>query len=292
MLNLFRAEWVKISGNRLVVLSLIWIFPIVAAAIIGIMTIAALVSEEFRANYARAPYLWTQQMLYSWFMINNDLGRGIILAFTAFIFAGEYQWGTWKNIIPRRSRTALILNKFFTLGVFVVTAMVAMSLIVGFGLGIPVIFSGGTYGPPLTGEVLAEFVPDYLLQLFLTFAATMIAASYAALAGMVTRSILGGVIGGMLLMLAEQGVLLATFLISRLIPSLEPLTTLHLYTPSYNFTNIMSWVNMNQPAIQNPGIFQYAQPHSLAGSVAIIALWSVGLVALILYLFRRQDIAG
>jgi hypothetical protein len=176
--------------------------------------------------------------------------------------------------------------------VFVVTAMVAMSLIVGLGLGIPVTFSGGTYGPPLTGEVLADFLPDYVLQLFLTFAATMIAASYAALAGMVTRSILGGVIGGMLLMLAEQGILVATFLISRLIPSLESLTVLHLYTPSYNFTNIMSWVSMNQPAMQNPGILQYAQPHSLAGSAAIIAVWSIGLVALILYLFRRQDIVG
>jgi hypothetical protein len=118
----------------------------------------------------------------------------ILLGFAAVVFAGEYQWGTWKNIVPRNRRVMLLLMKFMALGVFVVLAFVLMSIIWVIGLGVLAQIAGAEYGPAVTLHVLSDFAEDYAIQAALTFTSMMIAAGYAALAGMLTRSILGGVL--------------------------------------------------------------------------------------------------
>lgn len=294
MINLFRAEWRKINGHFWVAGTLIWIFPLVAIGVIVFEVSAVLLSEQFRLamlNYPdRMP--WTGQVISAWRLINSDLGRGVILIFTAFMFAGEYQWGTWKNIIPRTRRVPLIAAKFLTLGVFVVVAFTAMTLVLAFGTMLMALVAGGQIYPALTSETLSDFLPRLALQVLQTFTMTMISASYAALAGMLTRSILGGIVGGILLMLAEQTTLLVIALISGIFPALERLYVLYLLTPSYNIANINAWLTDKMAYVPGPTLARTTEPNSLEGSLALIALWVIGLVGLVIFLFKRQDITS
>jgi ABC-type transport system involved in multi-copper enzyme maturation permease subunit len=140
----------------------------------------------------------------------------------------------------------------------------------------------------LTGEVLSTFLPDYFLQAMITFTSTLIAASYTAIAAMLSRSILGGVLIGFLFMLAETAILLPLTLIARLL-DIPQLGRIYHFTPSYNLANISSWINQNTPY----SIFsEFGTPHTLSTSALIVVLWVIGLIALTVYLFRRQDITN
>ncbi len=112
-------------------------------------------------------------MLGAWNIPNEMFGRIILIAFTAVIFAGEYQWGTWKNLLPRRRRVPLIVNKFVTLGAFVVVAFGAASLIAGLGMFLPVKIAGGQYGPPLAAALQSDFVRNFAVQAATPFTATI-----------------------------------------------------------------------------------------------------------------------
>jgi hypothetical protein len=114
------------------------------------------------------------------------------------------------------------------------------------------------------------------------------AASYTAIAAMLSRSILGGVLIGFLFALAETAILLPLTLIARLF-DLPQLVRLYHFTPTYNLANISSWVNQNAPY----SIFsEYSTPHTLPVSMLVVAFWVVGLMALTVFLFRRQDITN
>ena len=128
MRNLFRAEWIKIAGNRWVAGCLIWIFPLGAVAFLVLAGLVLALSSSARAGLRQDDaILWTEQAISMWNFPNNPVGRLILLGFTAVVFAGEYQWQTWKNVVPRNRRAALILIKFLALGVFVVLAFSLMS---------------------------------------------------------------------------------------------------------------------------------------------------------------------
>jgi len=288
MVNLFRAEWQKIVGNRLAVGTLVWIFPIATLMLLVFYLIGVLLSPVLRQQVASTPGDWTQIIGFTWNIANNTLSQLVILAFTGIVFGGEYQWAMWKNLVYRRRRVQLVLMKFLVLALFVALSFVSMTIIAGIGVGLVTKIAGGEYGPALTGEVLATFLPDYLLQAMITFTATLVAASYTAIAAMLSRSILGGVLIGFLFMLAETAILLPLTLIARLFDAPELVRIYH-FTPSYNLANISSWVNQNAPY----SIFaEYSTPHTLTTSLVIVALWVVSLLALTVYLFSRQDITN
>lgn len=291
MLNLFRAEWQKIAGNRAVSLSLIWIFPAGAVAYTVIMAVVVLASPTARALFASGAREWTSLgvalMVDVWNLPNNPLGRVLLLGFAAVVFGGEYQWRTWKNIVPRNRRVALILSKFVAVGVFVVLAFVSMSVIMGVGTGIAVKLAGGEYGPKLTGDVLASFAGDYALQATLTFISTIITAGYAALAGMITRSILGGALVGLIATIGE-GLSLAGLGLIGYFLNIRRIVNLYRLTPTYNLANVSSWINNGSP---NMMLSEYAID-SLTFSLVVLTAWVLGLMALTALLFQRQDITS
>ncbi|MBN1562199.1 MAG: hypothetical protein JXA10_00040, partial [Anaerolineae bacterium] len=238
--------------------------------------------------------LWTDAAISIWDIPNNPFGRMILLGFAAVVFAGEYQWRTWKNIVPRNRRAVLLLMKFIALGVFVVVAFVLMSIIWSIGWGVLAQIAGVDYGPAITGQVLADFAQDYTKQASLTFTSTMIAAGYAALAGMVTRSILGGVLVSFGITLFEGGLILGLMLIGWLL-DIPRIVHIYQYMPFYNMANVTSWINDHVALAMRP----YGEDHeysyivfsdSLAFSLIVLAVWVIGLYALIAYLFQRQDI--
>ena len=217
MVNVLRAELQKMVGNRWTTGFLIWIFPVGALGFVGLMSLLALLIPSFRDNIY--PSLWTDNFLVPWGFINNLFGRMFLLGFTAVTFAGEYQWGTWKNIVPRQRRGLLIMAKFIVLGVLILIAFSLMSLIFGFGYGILTRIADITYGPEVTGQVVREFLSDYALQATLTFVSVIIASIYAALSALLMRSILGGIMVGVGISMVEPLIFGANLWLARLFDS-------------------------------------------------------------------------
>jgi ABC-type transport system involved in multi-copper enzyme maturation permease subunit len=291
MSALFRAEWQKITGYRMAALLLVWIYPIGAAIVMLLVLVSVLASDMLRQNAQVYPPNWTQQALGVWQIVNSEIGRFLIVIFASFVFAGEYQWGTWKNLIPRRGRAALILTKYSAFAVLMSVAVLLAVAIVITGTAVVSAVAGTQPMPALTdGAAVGDFAGDFALQGLTTLTVAIIAASYAALGGMLTRSILGGVLVGFLLQFAEQGVALVAIIAGQVFPALRGLYGLYLYTPSYNLANIGSIAQAGTPYFPYTAMSDLFSPNSLEASLLIVVLWVVGLVGLVTWLFRRQDI--
>jgi len=295
MFNLFRAEWYKVTGNRWVAGCMIWIFPIGAFGFVLVIAAILALSSTFRESFNEEPTQWTDQAITVWELPNDPtIGRLILVGFTAVVFAGEYQWGTWKSVVPRNRRLAIILTKFFTVGAFVIVAFVVMSIILALGSWLLVAMAGGTYGPKPTGEVIRNFIGDYTLQAATSFTAVMIAAGYAALAAMLTRSILGGVVAGVIITAAEGLSILALIIVGSLF-DIPKLVLLYRLTPTYNLLNVTSWLRSNEPNAINFENFAGTDIYhsdTLLFSLVVLAMWMVGLISLTSGLFQRQDITS
>lgn len=295
MINLYRAELQKTVGNRWITGFLLWIFPIGTAGVMVFVIIMALVFENFAQNFFGSEALWTEAMIGVWSMPTNILGQMFLIGLTAVAFAGEYQWGTWKNIIPRRRRFALIIVKFLTLGTLVTFAFVLMSIIVGVGSGLITAVAGLDFGPPLSLAVLTEFLRNYSLQAMLAFLTVLITAIYAAFTAMLMRSILGGVLVGLGLIIVEPVV---AFLLMPVSQWLEWQNLLHLirFTPTYNINNIYSWSRFGEPSLMFSGVFEAGglsiSADSLGFSLVVLSAWVALGIGLILILFERQDISS
>lgn len=296
MRDLFRAEWLKIAGNRWVAGCMVWIFPIGTVAFILIAGTILLLSSSARQGFRQdEAALWTEQAIGVWRFPNNPIGRLILLGFTAVVFAGEYQWGTWKNIVPRNRRFSLVLVKFVALGVFVVLAFALMSVLWASGWWVLTQIAGASYGPRITAEVIRDFAGDYALAASLAFTSTIIAAGYAALAGMLTRSVLGGVIVGFAVTFAENLSIVVLLLIGWLL-DIPKAVLAYRFTPGYNLLNVASWISEKAPSVVRPyegGTHaEIVLSDSLEFSVLVLAAWVVGLILLTGLLFRRQDITS
>jgi ABC-2 type transport system permease protein len=288
--KLLRAEWYKIVGNRWATGCMIGIFPGLAVLVTVLAVLAAAFSSSFRMGVGGDPALWTDVAIIPWLIPNNPLGRGLLLGFTAVLFAGEYQWNTWKVIVPRTRRVPLILVKFFAVAVFVVFAFTLMSILLTAGIGLVSLVAGAPYGPALSRDVLTHFAKDYGLQMLYAFVSTIIAAGYASLAAMVTRSILGSVIIGIVVSIGETFLFVPLYLIANLLGE-ENILQIYRFIPSYNLLNLFSWLNGEKPGgLEFPSGKVIVDSQSFAEAVLVV--WVIGLVALTAYAFQRQDITN
>lgn len=287
MAHLFRAEWQKILGNRLAVGGLVWIFPATALLLIVFALLAVLLSDTFRQSMVAQPPQWTTGALGIWEIANSPFFvQPLILAFTAVVFAGEYQWSMWKNLLPRSRRTPLILTKFFAVAAFVVLSFVLMTVIVAVGQGIVTVIAGGEYGPPLTEKVISDFTGQYLALAGIAFATVLIGCGYTAIAAMRFRSILGGVLVGFLIAVAEWAILLPMVMIANLFHFPE-IGYLYFLTPSYNLQNLNNHMLTGQPITSFLIEGAYLNPWL---SLGLVVLWVLLLIGATVHLFRKQDI--
>ncbi|MBE0689540.1 MAG: ABC transporter permease subunit [Anaerolineae bacterium] len=294
MVSLFRAEWSKIAGNRIVLGVFIWIFPVTALVLLIFAAISAAASEEFRLAITAAPPTWTGQAFSAWGFINTEIGRFMLVGFAADVFGGECQRQMWKNLLPRRRRLPLILNKFLAIAVYALTAFIAMVIIVTVMSGVVAAAAGAPYGPALAdmdASAWTQFLTTFGSQASIAFAAAIIAACYAAVGAILTRSILGAIVIGAFLTLLEQGIALALGIfvgISQQVGAFH----LYLYTPGYNLANLSSWStygNGYMPIFIER--YNCCSPFSAETSTVLVLVWIVGLIALTSYLFMRQDIS-
>jgi hypothetical protein len=223
------------------------------------------------------------------------LGRMFLIGYMAVTFAGEYQWQTWKNTVPRSSRFSLILIKFVVVILLFLLAFILMSLIITVGQAIQAQIADVPFGPALSWNVFVEFLSDYLLQMTLTTFSVITSGIMAVLAAMVMRSILGGALVGIGIAIMESVSLAAFMGLARLFHSLF---FLHLFrfTPFYNIENMSSWIRYDAGTNFLSFPFEFmngvAPVDSLAFSLTVLLTWIVGGISLIIFLFHRQDITS
>lgn len=291
MTALFRAEWLKLVGNRWAITFLVWIFPISALFLsVGAVVIALLASvgsPETLSDMSQFLTNWQGGFLSAWSFPNSDLGRFTIIIFTAIVFAGEYQHGTWKNLVTRRPRWIIMLNKFFTLAVLMTVAFTLMSIFVGVGSMVLAQVVGYDMGV-IDGNTVGKFVRDIITQMALTLVTTFIATGYTALAAMYTKNIIGTIFTSLLITLGEPSVLLLVSL-GRTLLNID-LFTLYLLTPTHNFSSIRN------AEMGFEGFVPLAPagfvPFSITISWLILVGWIIFLIALSIRNFTRQDITA
>lgn len=283
--GLFRAEWRKIIGNRLLMGCMVYVWPVVGAALVCVLTIAFALTPEARDSYKIEPFRWVDIALIPWFLLNNPLGRLLIIGFSVTIFAGEYQYRTWKTVLPGNPRWFVMIVKYITMGVFIVVAFVITSIIMVLLVGLMNLAFDATYPPPLNITSIGDFLRNYLLNAGVAFFTTLVIASIGILISIMTRSILIGLIAGMVISIIEFLGIPIMLAIAAALLRQEWIQNLVVIVPSYNADNIVSWINVNEPAT-----YFDEQPLSLTESVGVLTMWLVGLVGLSIFVFQRQDI--
>lgn len=293
MVNLLHAEWHKMVGNRWTIGLLLWVFPVGALAFVLGMSLMAFVNPITRENLFLVT--WQEAFLLPWSFINNPFGAMLLLAFTSVTFAGEYQWSTWKNILPRQQRSRIIMAKFINLAALIFFTFLLTSLIFGMGFGLMAAISGNDYIAGLTSENALDFIFQYAQEASLAFTSIIIASIYAALAAIFMRSILGGTLVGIGLALVDP---LFFGMIGWWAKIFDAMILLHLgrISPFYNIGNIKSWIRTEQASLSLESAFQAfgeAVPiDSLGFSILMLTIWLVGGIGLVLFLFQRQDITS
>ncbi len=287
MLNLYRAEVRKILGNRWMAGMLVWIWPIGGLALPLVVLILALLIPVKSGPGVMTEFQWTNVAIGTWILPTNLFGRLLFISLAAAAFAGEYQWGTWKTIVPRADRIRLVLAKYLAFASLLVLAFFLASITLTVGIGLIQLVRGLPYPPAVTSDVLQTFGGNYLLQMLLTVINTLIGVAFGATLATLTRSILGGILGGIGFIAGEIGFVAGVTTLSFLFKSGE-MAGLSRFTSAMSIANVSSWVQTGQPL---PTLFEGAPTHTMASSFVVLAVWLIGLVALNLWLFQRQDLA-
>ena len=239
------------------------------------------------------PTLWTNDFSMIWGFINsfpgNVFGRLLPIAFMATIFAGEYQWGTWKNIVPRRSRYALIISKQIVLVTLIVLAFLLTSVVTVSIQTVRHLLAGLTYNPEISSLSLVEFFQVYLREAGFAITSLILMTAFAAIAAILTRSVLGSLLISFGLSILElvSGLLLAFFGYLIKVPEL---VDAYRFMPSYSIENIRSWL-VEETAYMAP-LPEFTASPTLLFSTIILVFWIFGSSVLAIWLFNRQDISG
>lgn len=292
MRNLLAAEWQKIMGHRWLTGFTVWIFPVGAIGVFATFILLLFLMPDSQDRLLNGPLVWTDQFLGPWIMFGGGGGglfvRVLPIVFCASVFAGEYTWGTWKNIVPRSQRFGLIVVKFVVVVVMLLIALSVTSLVAGFATFLLSSITGQSVSPELTTDALSSFIGDYVLAIGLGFIIIILIANYAAIAAMLTRSVVGSAIAGIGMMIFEEFLLPFLNLLSRLLNTPD-IVQLYRFTPTHNLKNATYWIQIGEPSATQFYI-DLARPDTLLFSVAMLMIWCIGGLLLVSWLFQRQDI--
>lgn len=273
MLEALQAERLKLARHRAAWLT-VWIFPIglVILAIVGTaVEIARPETPERAANAAS----WITNQAEAWQAFIYPLGRILVVAFTAVAFGGEYGWNTWKLVVPHRDRTMLLAAKYV-----VVLTMIAITavLLVSGNYVAQLINDALTNEPTPSGVRFGAVLAAQGDPALIATVTTLLTVAYASAAAVLTRSTMAAAIIGIVLISLEQA--------ARLLLAVNP--TLYRWTPGHHLSNLTSWITDGRALtipVTNPPISDSWQL-----SAAYLAVLIVGLVAVTIAAFRRQDL--
>ncbi len=289
MVDLVRAEWLKIIRNVRLTTSLVWVFPIAAATILTVGIIVNMIEGEISGYMSLSR--WPQDFIGIWAFINrfpaNVFGRMLPLAFMATFFAGEFEWGTWKNVVPRSRRVKLVLAKLVALtGVILLTLALTSIVIVLFQwVGHQIIDL--PYEPAFTMAAISEALGTYLVEALIAMLSLFLLASFAALAAFITRSVLGSLLLSFGFSVAEL-LSLGLLALFSLWFDRPKLVEAYRFMPSFNFENLRAWFVEGHSYVDIP--FGVTIEAGAAESAVWIGLWIAVITFWAVSTFRRQDI--
>ncbi|MCZ7545780.1 MAG: ABC transporter permease [Anaerolineae bacterium] len=247
-LDLFGAEWRKLWGNRRVSGCALVVWPVMAlGASLGLLLLNVL---EARLRTVQL-LSWTDVALSVWDVQSNLIGRVAVLAVAATLFAGEYQWRTWKNIVPRRPRVQLMAAKFAVLGFAILLTFIVMSVVMTVGFGVVNLVVGAPYGPDPTLNVIGDFLTRYSIRAGLSFVDTILIGAVVALLAMRARSVLAGAFFGLVVLLIDEALILILGTLSLLFNNESWLELLRLRF-TYNLSNLSAILQGGGPLAPVP----------------------------------------
>ncbi|MCI0710635.1 MAG: ABC transporter permease [Chloroflexi bacterium] len=287
--NLVRAEWRKATGNTILVGCTIWLYPVLGLGLVVLFAFLLIADPNFAELYEENVPSWTEYALFGWNAVFEELGilRLPLLGFIAYVFANEYQLKTWKSVLPGNRRVQVLGAKFIAVALFVVLALSIMSLVTTIGMGILNLIKGLPYPPALTPGNVGEFLVEFLLLGLLSFVSMIMLAGLAAFLAVITRSVAFSVAGTLIASLLETvairipvGLLVNEF-------DFENVIYLYLVLPTYNISNIRSFIDTGEP-------YEYilmsdGPEFPLWLSVAILAGWTVFFTVSSMRIFSKQD---
>jgi len=290
----FRAEWLKILRNYKVNLFLIWILPAGLLVFYTLMIVGGILAkappEELVFGCGGR---WTGNLFNIWnFLIVSEgdiFGRMLPLAFFAVVFAGEYHWGTWKNLVPRSRRRTLLFQKAGAALLAVSASILISAPISAGGQALLCRVGGEAFGPSPASISLAGVLADFLLHSLIGILVLGMVLGFAALAAVLSRSILGGFLGGFGLSLLEILSLPLLTLLAKLFNS-PGILRAYLVFPGYSTANLQAW--FFQAPTPLPEALGTAAGLPGWASLLILTAWAVLPLLAAAAFFQLQDLAG
>jgi ABC-type transport system involved in multi-copper enzyme maturation permease subunit len=269
---------------------LLGIWPLIGLSVVGFVLATALVFEEVRQQMAFV-LRWDVVVLGGWDVTSNLVAQLAAVAFAAVLFGGEYRWRTWKNIVPHRRRVPLLLTKYLVLGLLIVLALVVVSVILAVGMGLVsgLLGFGDRYFTLSESKTTGMFVAECMRAILSVFVGTVFIGSMVGLVTLLTRSMLVGALGGVVV-LALDGFSPTAFSTIVLLTDTTAWLELLRLRFMYNLHNAGQLLLGRKPA--SPGLVEFpTASNSLPVSLLIVVVWLVVMVGLTLWVFQRQDLA-
>lgn len=282
MLDAISAEALKFRRHR-ATWGLVWIWPI-GIVLFWLLAIAIDLAKGGSPGDGPASAVgWIANSVDFWNVPAQPIGRYLLGAFVAVVFAGEYGWNTWKLIVPHRARNTLIAAKY----------VVALALLAcGFTLAAIFFNLFGWIEDLATGDSIpAGIAAGALLQAhglaaLAALAPVLLTTAYVSLAAILTRSTVAALVIGLVITTVEQLFRAYAPFLALQAPAL--VEALYQALPGYHLANLGSWIVDGRALM----VLFPSGPLSMApmASLAILAAWILGLTALTFHVFRRQDI--
>jgi ABC-type transport system involved in multi-copper enzyme maturation permease subunit len=282
MLEAFSAESLKVRHHK-ATWFLVWVYPVLFG--IGFLLTVILGLAGIDEQTAQQPLdEWIEDTIIIWIVPAQTVGRYLIAAFVAVVFAGEYGWNTWKLVVPHRSRPALIASKYAVLLTLFLTAFALTALVSTLGTFAKHWSTGDAIPEGVTGSMLLRTQGTYALA---ALAPLLVTIGYASLAAVLTRSTIAALVISIVALTLEELLFKLAPIISVKFPAVIDVT--YPVLPGYHLANMFEWITEGA-ALQAmfPDGSVFAQ--SLATSTAVVAAWVVALVAATFVAFKRQDI--
>ncbi|HEX8365405.1 MAG TPA: ABC transporter permease [Allosphingosinicella sp.] len=281
MLDALSAELLKLRRHK-ATWSLVWLYPIGFTLIFLIGIIVGIAGGD--APEQQSLPEWLENTAFAWYVPRNSVGRVMIAAYVAVVFAGEYGWNTWKLIVPHRSRGALIAAKYAAVLILFALAFLATALLSTLGIWTDSVATGDTIPAGVTaGALLGEHGRGALAALP-PFAVTVACVSLAAI---LTRSTIAALVIAIVLISIEQLIFSFGPILSMRFPAI--VWPLYHALPGYHLANLFEWIGEAKAlSVEFPG----GRIVSLgwATSLAVVTAWIVVPAAATFAAFRRQDI--
>lgn len=281
MLEALSAEALKMRTHK-ATWFLVWLFPIAFTIVMLLIIGAGLAGFEGQEQQTAAD--WIEDTALIWFVPNNAIGRYLISAFVAVMFAGEYGWNTWKLVVPHRRRGSLIAAKYaLTILLFAISFLLsaAIATVLSF-------LDSAVNGEAVPAGVTAAALWDMHSRVALAAAApVLLAIGYASLAAVLTRSTIAALVIAIVATTIEQVIVGFGPQLYLKFPAI--VWPLYNILPGHHLANLADCIREGAALKRDfPG--GLVVHYSCTASLAILAAWIAALWAATFAAFGRQDI--